>query len=59
MCQEDRLPPGQSLTEKFPVLHYGPIPPFNEFSWDFRVWGEVEVPLKFSWLNFPSCLASR
>ena len=27
MEQEGRLPPGQSLTLKFPVLHYGPIPP--------------------------------
>ena len=39
---EGRLPPGQSLTVKFPVLHYGPVPPFNPATWDFRVWGEVE-----------------
>ena len=39
---EGRLPPGQSLTQKFPVLHYGPVPPFNPATWDFRVWGEVE-----------------
>ena len=26
---EGRLPPGQSLTEHFPVLHYGPVPSFN------------------------------
>ena len=42
MRQEGRLPPGQALTERFPVLHYGPIPPFDESSWDFRIWGEVE-----------------
>ncbi len=24
--QEGRLPPGQSLTNRFPVLHYGPVP---------------------------------
>ena len=23
---EGRLPPGQALTFKFPVLHYGPVP---------------------------------
>ena len=40
--QEGRLPPGQSLTNKFPVLHYGPVPPFNPATWDFRIWGEVE-----------------
>ena len=52
MRQEDRLPPGQSLTDKFPVLHYGPIPSFDESIWDFRIWGEVEEPLKFSWAEF-------
>lgn len=38
---EGRLPPGQSLTQKFPVLHYGPVPSFNPATWDFRIWGEV------------------
>ena len=52
MRQESRLPPGQSLTDKFPVLHYGPIPSFDESTWDFRIWGEVEEPLKFSWAEF-------
>ena len=42
MRNENRLPPGQALTVKFPVLHYGPVPPFNPATWDFRVWGEVE-----------------
>ena len=32
-----RLPPGQSLTKKFPVLHYGPVPNADLSSWDFRV----------------------
>jgi hypothetical protein len=26
--KEGRLPPGQALTNKFPVLHYGPVPDF-------------------------------
>ncbi len=47
-----RLPPGQSLTEKFPVLHYGPIPPFNPATWDFRVWGEVHEPRTWTWDQF-------
>lgn len=25
--EQNRLPPGQSLTQKFPVLHYGTVPP--------------------------------
>ena len=47
-----RLPPGQSLTNRFPVLHYGPVPRFNPATWDFRTWGEVETPLRLTWEEF-------
>jgi len=50
--KEGRLPPGQSLTQKFPVLHYGPVPGFNSAKWDFRIWGEVEQPVRWSWEEF-------
>ena len=50
--RQGRLPPGQALTNKFPVLHYGAVPPFNPLTWDFRVWGEVETPLRLSWDEF-------
>jgi DMSO/TMAO reductase YedYZ molybdopterin-dependent catalytic subunit len=50
--EEGRLPPGQSLTQKFPVLHYGPVPRFNPATWDFRVWGEVEEDVRWSWDEF-------
>jgi len=50
--QEGRLPPGQALTKKFPVLHYGPVPRFDPATWDFRVWGEVETPLRLTWQQF-------
>lgn len=50
--QEGRLPPGQSLTLKFPVLHYGPVPPFNPVTWNFRVWGEVEQEKSWTWDEF-------
>ena len=49
---EGRLPPGQSLTLKFPVLHYGPVPPFNPETWDFRVWGAVEEERRWAWDEF-------
>jgi DMSO/TMAO reductase YedYZ molybdopterin-dependent catalytic subunit len=49
---EDRLPPGQALTLKFPVLHYGAVPPFNPATWDFRIWGEVEEDKSWTWENF-------
>jgi DMSO/TMAO reductase YedYZ molybdopterin-dependent catalytic subunit len=54
MKEEGRLPPGQSLTLKFPVLHYGPIPSFDEGTWHFRVWGEVEEEAKWTWQQFQS-----
>lgn len=50
--EEGRVPPGQSLTQKFPVLHYGPVPSFDPTRWDFRVWGEVENERKWSWEEF-------
>jgi DMSO/TMAO reductase YedYZ molybdopterin-dependent catalytic subunit len=50
--QEGRLPPGQSLTLKWPVLHYGSVPRFDPATWDFQVYGLVESPLKLSWSEF-------
>lgn len=50
--EEGRVPPGQSLTNRFPVLHYGSIPNFNPATWDFRVWGEVEKPVRLNWDEF-------
>jgi DMSO/TMAO reductase YedYZ molybdopterin-dependent catalytic subunit len=44
-----RLPPGQYLTEKWPVLHAGGLPQIDLATWDFRVFGEVEQPLTLSW----------
>jgi DMSO/TMAO reductase YedYZ molybdopterin-dependent catalytic subunit len=57
--QEGRLPPGQSLTQKFPVLHYGPVPRFNPATWDFRVWGEVEEEVRWTWDEFNRLPRSR
>ena len=50
--EQGRMPPGQSLTNRFPVLHYGPVPRFNAATWDFSVWGEVEQPLRLTWDEF-------
>ena len=47
-----RLPNGQSLTEKFPVLTYGPTPKFEPASWDLRVFGEVEKEMRWTWDQF-------
>jgi DMSO/TMAO reductase YedYZ molybdopterin-dependent catalytic subunit len=44
-----RLPPGQYLTEKWPVLHAGTMPNTDLATWDFTVSGEVEEPLRLTW----------
>src|ERR671915_1972785 len=44
-----RLPPGQYLTEKWPVLHAGTVPETDLATWDFRIFGAVENPITLSW----------
>ena len=44
-----RLPPGQYLTDKWPVLHAGSVPDTDLATWDFRVFGEVERPVTLTW----------
>jgi DMSO/TMAO reductase YedYZ molybdopterin-dependent catalytic subunit len=44
-----RLPPGQYLTEKWPVLHSGTVPQTDLAAWDFNVFGEVEEPLTLTY----------
>ena len=39
-----RVPPGQRLVKTWPVLHFGPIPTFDEAGWRFEVDGLVERP---------------
>jgi DMSO/TMAO reductase YedYZ molybdopterin-dependent catalytic subunit len=52
MRDAGRLPPGQSLTLKWPVLHVGPVPRFDAAKWDFRVFGLVEQPVRITWEEF-------
>jgi DMSO/TMAO reductase YedYZ molybdopterin-dependent catalytic subunit len=47
-----RVPPGQYLTERFPVLHYGDVPRFDKRTWDFRVWGLVEEEKQWTYDEF-------
>jgi DMSO/TMAO reductase YedYZ molybdopterin-dependent catalytic subunit len=56
---EGRLPPGQSLTLKFPVLHYGQIPAVDLESWKLRIWGEVEKEVVFTWNEFQKLPKTR
>src|SRR5215471_2376705 len=52
MKQERRLPPGQSLTLKWPVLQYGAVPRFDPSRWDFRAYGLVDTPMRGTWPEF-------
>jgi len=47
-----RVPPGQYVTEKFPVLHYGSVPRVDLARWDLVVRGLVDNPLRLTWEEF-------
>ena len=44
-----RVPPGQVIATRWPVLHQGEIPPFNPATWDFRVLGLVDTERSWTW----------
>jgi DMSO/TMAO reductase YedYZ molybdopterin-dependent catalytic subunit len=46
---QDRLPPGQIVTQKWPVLHYGTVPSVDLARWRFTLTGLVDHPLTLSW----------
>lgn len=50
--RENRIPPGQSETKKWPVLHAGMVPDFDPATWDFRVFGLVEEEWRCSFEEF-------
>jgi len=48
----DRVPPGQFLTTKFPVLTYGPEPKIDIDTWEIRIFGLVEQEITLNWEQF-------
>jgi DMSO/TMAO reductase YedYZ molybdopterin-dependent catalytic subunit len=48
----ERLPPGQKLTDGWPVLHYGGVPAIDLATWKFSVVGLVEDEAHFTWDEF-------
>jgi DMSO/TMAO reductase YedYZ molybdopterin-dependent catalytic subunit len=52
-----RLPPGQHLTHKWPVLTFGNVPRIDTLSWQFRVFGQVEQPREWTWDQFQALAA--
>ncbi|RMD97271.1 MAG: sulfite oxidase-like oxidoreductase [Calditrichaeota bacterium] len=50
--EKERVPPGQYVTQKFPVLTYGETPQIDLKSWRLKVWGQVEHPFELTWEAF-------
>ena len=48
----ERVPPGQFVTNKFPVLTYGPTPKVELATWQLRLFGEVEKEAALDWEAF-------
>ncbi len=48
---KDRTPPGQTLTAKWPVLHYGKVPKVEPASpaWKLRIFGKVQQPYELTY----------
>ena len=53
-----RVPPGQYLTEGFPVLSAGPTPAVPLDTWEFTITGLVKAPVRWGWQEF-TALPSR
>ena len=49
---KDRIPPGQFVTDTFPVLSAGPTPRTPLEKWNFSVFGEIDEDLKWTWSEF-------
>jgi DMSO/TMAO reductase YedYZ molybdopterin-dependent catalytic subunit len=49
---QERIPPGQYLTEDFPVLSAGPTPRTPLDQWTFSIEGLVSQPIRWTWEEF-------
>ncbi|GGI43906.1 oxidoreductase [Paenibacillus marchantiophytorum] len=45
----DRIPPGQVVTDRFPILHEGEVPQYDMTAWSLRVFGLVKEEKSFSY----------
>ncbi len=52
--REDRLPPGQRISESWPVLHHGKVPCIDTSKWVFTISGMVEKERKIEYQEFIS-----
>jgi DMSO/TMAO reductase YedYZ molybdopterin-dependent catalytic subunit len=49
-----RVPPGQVISTRWPVLHQGDVPPFDPATWVLRVWGLVDAEISWRWSEWQS-----
>jgi DMSO/TMAO reductase YedYZ molybdopterin-dependent catalytic subunit len=47
-----RVPPGQYVTDRFPVLHAGLVPEVDLAAWDFTIDGLVDADMAWTWDEF-------
>jgi len=54
-----RLPPGQYLTDKWPVLHAGEVPAVDLAAWTLELTGELEEPLSLTYRELTALPATE
>lgn len=47
----NRLPPGQVLTERFPILHEGAVPEYDTGDWSLRLFGTLDRPIELRYAD--------
>jgi DMSO/TMAO reductase YedYZ molybdopterin-dependent catalytic subunit len=55
--RKDRIPPGQHLTDKWPVLHYGSVHRIEKTKWSFKIFGLVDKEIILNYEEFTSLAA--
>jgi DMSO/TMAO reductase YedYZ molybdopterin-dependent catalytic subunit len=50
--RDNRIPPGQHETTKWPVLHYGSVQKIDTRDWSFKISGLVEEEKEFKFSDF-------
>jgi len=57
--KDPSVPPGQTVTAGFPVLHVGDVPRIDPATWTLRVFGQVEHPFELTYDELRALPASE